>query len=208
METLCASSWYPLYAYARRSGRSEEDSRDLVQGFLAGLVERNVVAAADPERGRFRTFLLTAFRNHITNEWRRETAQKRGGGRPVLSMDGVDPEDRYRLEPSHEETPDRLFLRSWALEVLARTLGRLREEYAGRDKADVFDALKGCLDGSVAVDYDEAAETLGITAGAVRVAVHRLRDRYRRALRDEVGQTLDADESIEDEIRDLLDALL
>lgn len=208
LETLCASSWYPLYAYARRSGRREEDSRDLVQGFFAHLVEHDAIAAVDPERGRFRTFLLTSFRNFMTNEWRRETALKRGGGRTILSMDGIDAEDRYRVEPSHDETPDRLFLRSWALEVLDRTLRRLREEYVERGKAEVFDALKGCLDGSVPVAYDATAIALGVTAGAVRVAVHRLRQRYRRALRDEVAQTLDEGQPVEDEIRDLLDALL
>jgi RNA polymerase sigma factor (sigma-70 family) len=208
LETLCDSYWYPLYAYARCCGRREEDARDLVQGFFAHLLEKDLVGVADPDRGRFRTFLRTAFRNFMTNEWRRDTAAKRGGGRVLASLDTSDPEERYRREPAGGTTPERAFERAWALEVLERALARLRATYEAKGNLDLFEALKGHLDGSAeTVPHAESARRLGTTEGAVKVAVHRLRQRCRQALRDEIAQTLDEGEILEEEIRELLEAL-
>jgi RNA polymerase sigma factor (sigma-70 family) len=207
LEVLCEGAWYPLYAYARRSGRREEDAKDLVQGFFAVLLARGALGVADPERGRFRDFLLASFRNHMRNEHARASAQKRGGGRKPLSFDRVDPEGRYRLEPAHEDTPERAFLRAWALEVLERALAGLREGYEAKGKSELFAALAPCLTGADDRSHASRAEALGMTEGAVRVAVHRLKQRYRAALREEIAGTLGEDGAIEDEIRALFEAL-
>ncbi len=213
LETLCRAYWYPLYAYARRWGRSPDDAQDVVQGFFARLLENGALGAADPGRGRFRSFLLTSFRNFITNESARASARKRGGGVSVLSIDAARPEERYALEPVTDETPDRLFLRSWALALLRTVLGRLRAAYADQGKEALFERLEPFIVGAGDGSYGDAAEATGLTAGALRVTVHRLRRRYRDTLREEVAQTLSerGDEvpeaAIRDEISELLAAL-
>lgn len=201
---LCSAYWYPLYAWARRVGRASADAEDAVQSFFAGLLERNVVGHADPERGRFRNFLLAAFRQFLAREHRRESAQCRGGGRVIVSLDG---ESRYAMEPTDSVTPEALYERAWALAVLRSALARLRAEYASAGKAELFDVLEGFLTDRSEADYASVATRLGMKAGAVRVAVHRLKGRFAEALRDEVGQTCDRPEDAEDELRALLVAL-
>ena len=162
LETLCRTYWVPLYAFARRSGRDADAAQDAVQAFLAHLIEKHAVAAADPARGRFRAFLLASFRNHMRNERARDAALKRGGGVAPLSLDTAAAESRLRIDPAHRATAERLFERDWALTLLDRVLGRVREGYAARGKADVFDALKDTLTGGG--DYAARAKALGMRA--------------------------------------------
>lgn len=208
LETLCGAYWYPLYGFARRSGHDAHDAQDAVQGFLARLLEKDAFAAADPERGRFRSFLLASFRNFLRNEAERAAALKRGGGRVQLSLTPADPDSRFDTrEPVHGATPERLFERDWSLAVLEQVLVRLRQRYAARGNEALFDAIKDTLTGHEKPEYLERAAALGMTEGALKVAVHRLRGRYRDALRDEIGQTLAEGEDIDEEIAALFRAL-
>jgi RNA polymerase sigma factor (sigma-70 family) len=201
---LCRLYWYPLYAYVRRRGHDAAEAEDLTQGFFARLLEKNGLASVTPDRGRFRSFLLTACQNFLANEHERANALKRGGGR-VVSLDDAD--TRYRREPDHGETPERLFERRWALELLDQALRRLRDEYQKKGKAQLFDALKGTLAGGGSAPYAELAATLGLTEGAVKATVHRLRGRYAELLREEIGETVAAPAEIDDEVRALFRAL-
>ena len=206
---LCESYWYPLYAYVRRKGVDAEEARDLTQAFFAMLLERNDLAAADPQRGRFRSFLLGAMNHFLSNHWRAERAQKRGGGRRVASLD-IDLDDgetRYSREPGHDETAERIFERRWALTVLGQAMDTLRAEMAESGKAGQFDTLRGYLDGSTTTAYADVAAELGMTEVATRVAVHRLRDKYRRCLRRMIGETVETEAEIDAELRELLGAL-
>jgi DNA-directed RNA polymerase specialized sigma24 family protein len=207
LAALCGSYWYPLYAHARRRGLHAEDARDRTQAFFARLLETDGLAVADPGRGRFRSFLLAAFGHFLANEWDRERAARRGGGRPALSLDVAAGESRYRLEPADEATPERIFDRQWALTVLDRALERLRDEYHRGGKGDLFDALKPALAGDRGTPYAEVAGRLGMTEGAVKVAAHRLRGRCRDLVRDEVAQTVGAPDEVDDELRHLFAAL-
>jgi RNA polymerase sigma-70 factor (ECF subfamily) len=204
---LCEAYWYPLYAFLRRKGNSPEDATDLVQGFFAALLEHDFLADADQNRGRFRAFLLTALWRFASKEHAKHSAKKRGGGRAKLSLDFAEAERRYRHEPADEWTAERIYERRWALIVLDRTLARLREEHAAAGKLAQFEALKGCLTGEGAEPLRAIAERLGMTEGAVKVAVHRLRQKYRDLLRSKVAQTVAAEEDVDDELRLLLAAL-
>jgi RNA polymerase sigma-70 factor (ECF subfamily) len=204
---LYQSYWYPLYAYIRRRGHGPEAARDLTQEFFTRLLESEGLAAVDRGRGRFRSFLLAACQHFLANEHDRAVALKRGGGRPVLPLDFGDADARYQREPAHEATPERLFERRWALALLASVLDRLSAEYQSANKGPVFEVLKTYLTGDRGQSYGEAARVLGMTEGAVKVAVHRLRARYREVLRDEIGQTLDDPAAVDDEIRALFAAL-
>jgi RNA polymerase sigma-70 factor (ECF subfamily) len=193
LATLCERYWYPLYAFLRRRGRKAHDAQDLVQGFFAALLEKDYLLDADRERGRFRTFMLAALRHFASHE---------------LSLDFDDGEKRYSLEPVEEITPERMFERRWALTLLDRVLGRLRDEYAGSGKAELFDALKPLLGGpGTARPYRDIGEDLEMSEGAVKVAAHRVRKRYRDALRQEIEETVDGPEAVDDEIRHLMAAL-
>jgi RNA polymerase sigma-70 factor (ECF subfamily) len=203
---LCGRYWYPLYAFVRRTVNDREAAGDLTQAFFARLLERNLLAAARPERGRFRTFLLTCCKHFLLNERDRERAEKRGGGRATLSLDFAAGDARFRREPADTMTPERLYHRQWALSLLGQVLAGLRAEYVAAGKADLFDALKGSLAGA-GESYAAIGERLGVTEGAVKIAAHRLRQRYRERLRQEVAQTLDAGEDPDDEIRQLFDCL-
>ena len=206
METLCRSYWYPLYAYVRRSGHPHEASADLTQGFFAHLIGKGLVARADPERGRLRNFLLTALQRFLRDDWRAQIRQRRGGGAAVLSIDEATAEGLYSREPAHMETPEKLYHRRWALMLLERTLLSLRDDYAQQGKGELFDVLKPAL--TEEPDADSAAasgEKLGLTAGAVRVAVTRLRARYRQRLLTEVAASMDA--QTEAEVDEEIDAL-
>ena len=199
LETLCRTYWYPLYVYARRRGQSRHDAEDLVQGFFALLLERGSVASADPQRGRFRTFLLTAFQRCAADEHDRRSAAKRGGGAPLLSLDFDDGESRFASEPSHELTPEREYERRFAMALLARALDRVAAERP--ENADLLAYVGGTGD---ARPYADVAAARGTSEGAVKVAVHRLRARYRECLRAEIRETVAEESDVDDEIRHLL----
>lgn len=206
LESLCRDYWYPLYAYVRRRGSSAEDAKDLTQEFFAHFLAKGSLQVADPVRGRFRSFLLTAFKNFLGNQRDRQTAEKRGGLVSHVSIDFESSEDRYRFEPVDPWTAEMLYERRWALHLLERVLQQLAAEYVATGKGDLFDQCKGWLDGTAA-SYAEAAEVLAMTEGAVRVAVHRLRARYRDLLQAEVRSTVVDVSTTEDELRYLQRAI-
>src|SRR5262245_44661638 len=208
LATLCLSYWYPLYAYARRRRPSAEDAQDLTQEFFSRLLEKDYLRQADRQRGRFRSFLLTAFKHFLAKEHERAHARKRGGGRKLLPLDFDSGEQRYHREPSHEATPEVLFERGWALTLLEQGLAGLREELARAGKEWLFEYLKGTLSGEETPrSYAELAGDLGMSAEALKVAVHRLRRRYRELIRAEIAQTVTTAEEIDDELRDLFAAV-
>ena len=208
LEELCRAYWYPLYAYLRRRGTDRASSEDLVQAFFALILERGDLGAADPERGRCRGWLLTALKHFALNERERENALKRGGGQKLLSIDWDAAEQRYTAEPSTDRTPEREFDRAWALATLERATERLREEYDRRGRPELFAALRPQLSAGTAMeDRDALAARLGLTQGALKVAIHRLRQRFGEALRAEIGETLESPESIDTELAELLEAL-
>jgi RNA polymerase sigma-70 factor (ECF subfamily) len=210
LESLCAAYWYPLYAFERRGGTAAEDARDLVQGFFAELLEKDYLAQADRERGRFRTFLITAFRHFASKEREKARALKRGGGRRPLPLDFEDGESRYLREPADERTPERLFERRWALTLLDEAMARLLEEHRAAGREALFDALRGTLGGAGAgpeEPYAALGARLGMSEGALKVAVHRLRRRYRDVLRAAIAETVADPAEVDDEIRQLLGAL-
>ena len=205
---LCERYWYPLYAYVRRQGHQPAEASDLTQSFFLRLLEQHGLSLADSERGRFRSFLLSAMNHFIANHWRAERTQKRGGGKIAsLSMNFDDGESRYSHEPSHEETAERIFERRWALTMLERAFVALREELSAAGKLNQFETLKVFLDDAANASYAQAAATLRMSEVAVRVAVHRLRDKYRHHLRSEVAQTVESTADIDQELAALLRAI-
>ncbi len=205
---LCEIYWYPLYAYVRRRGHAPDDAQDLTQDFFARLIERNVVAEADPARGRFRSFLLASLKHFLANEHDRATALKRGGGRPLLSLEFETAESRYRLEPRDLETPDKVFERGWSAALLARVMSRLAGEQEEAGKRDLFERLRPVLaEGTAESSYAEIAAACGMSEGAVKVAVHRLRRRFGELLRDEIAETVADPAEVDEEIRYLLTVL-
>ncbi len=205
---LCQSYWYPLYAYIRRQGKTKEDAEDLVQAFFARFLEKNYLEGLAAERGKFRAFLLAALKHSLANEWDRAQAQKRGGGAEHLSLNWQDADDRFHLDPPDPTNPERLFDREWALALLDRVIARLAAECMQDGKAELFARAKGFLTvGQDAIPYADAARELGLDEGALRVAVHRLRKRYRALLREEIAQTLVEPDQVEEELRSLLAAL-
>lgn len=204
---LCRSYWYPLYAYARRRGLSADDAQDAVQGFFARLLDKGDLEDVRREKGRFRAFLLSSLRHYLANERDRARTLKRGGGVATISIDAREADSRFRVEPEHDEDAEKIFERNWACTLLERTLERLEGEYAERDQQRLFDELKPALQGSAPEGYREIGERLELSEGAVKVAVHRLRQRYRAALREEIAHTVAGAEEIEDELRQLFRAL-
>ncbi len=205
---LCQTYWYPLYAYVRRHGHSPHDAEDLTQEFFARLLERHGLASADPNRGRFRSFLLSALNNFLTHEWEKDRAQKRGGGCQLLSLDLAFAEQRYDLEPADTATPDKLFDKHWANALLEEVLNQLEAAYQQAGKAELFAALKQTLTGTrESQPYAVLATRLGMNEAAVKVAVHRLRKRYRELLRQEVANIVADPEQTDDELRHLFAAL-
>jgi RNA polymerase sigma factor (sigma-70 family) len=205
---LCQAYWYPLYAYARRRGCSPHDSQDLTQEFFARLLAGNWLANADRQRGRFRSFLLSAMKHFMANEWNKAHAQKRGGPQPPLSLDDDSAEQRYHLEPVEHSTPESLFERSWALALLNDVLVRLEAEYGREGKQEWMEAMRPALTADrSSIRYGDIAEKLGTTETAARVAVHRLRQRYRRLLRAEVASTVASPEEVEEEMHHLFQVL-
>jgi RNA polymerase sigma factor (sigma-70 family) len=208
LETLCRTYWYPLYAYVRRQGHIPPDAQDLTQEFFARLLEKDYLKAAAQEKGRFRTFLIVALKRFLANEWDRVRAQKRGGGQPLLSLDTELAEQRYRIESVEGSTAERLFERRWALTLLDRTMKQLREEFAAAGKVGEFDVLKACLTAERGeISYAEVAAALGLSEGAARVTVHRLRKRFREVFRAEIAHTVASPEEIEEEVRYLMSVL-
>jgi RNA polymerase sigma factor (sigma-70 family) len=208
LEDLCQAYWYPVYAFIRRRGHSAEDACDLAQEFFATLLDKGYLADADPERGRFRAFLVTAVSRFVSKQREKAAAHKRGGGKRPLSLDFESGEARYLREPAHDWTPQRIFERRWALTLLDRTLTALRKEHADSGKLALFEAMKVFLVGESGIPaLREVAAQLGMTEGSIKVAIHRLRQKYRDRLRAEIAQTVAADEDVDDELRLLLAAL-
>jgi RNA polymerase sigma-70 factor (ECF subfamily) len=201
---LCQIYWPPLYGFLRRRGYSREDAQDLTQGFFARFLERKDYRSADPERGRFRGFLLTALRRYVINEHERCTAARRGGPVPPLALDFDDAERTWLLGIRSDDTPERVFDRGWAALTLNRAIARLRAEYDTSGKAAVADALLPCLTDDQARSYRDTADLLGMTEGAVRVAVHRLRRRFGEILWRQVADTVSSPDEVDDEMRELL----
>ena len=205
---LCRTYWFPLYAYIRRRGNGPEQALDLTQAYFARLLERRTVAAADPARGRFRSFLLADCSYFLAHEREHDAAARRGGGRALVSIDARDAEGRYLVEPSHEETPQRLFDRDWALALLDVVLASVRREYEESGRGAAFEVLKVVLEArSSRVPHSELADKLGTTEAAAQVAVHRLRKRYRDALRAAIAATVIDESDVDDELNDLFAAL-
>jgi RNA polymerase sigma factor (sigma-70 family) len=207
LAALCESYWFPLYAFVRRAGHSVEDAQDMTQEFFARLLAQRFLAKADRRKGHFRTFLLSAMKHFMADEYDRARAQKRGGGRSLLSFDTLDAENRYRLEPAKDLSPEKMFEKQWALSLLDRVLARLKAEMHADGKSALFEALKDSLAGDRTTTYAAIGEQLGMAEGAVKTAAHRLRRRYRAILQDEIAQTVDSREEIPDEIRYLLSCL-
>ena len=208
LATLCQTYWPPVYAFVRRNGYDREQSQDLTQGFFTQLLEKRFLVDADQLRGKFRSFLLTAVKHFLANEWDREHALKRGGRQVPVSMDLVAAEGWYKPSVIAEGTPESLFERRWALSLLERTLARLRAEFAAAGKTDQFDRLSPFLNKESGDNrYEEVAEQLDVSAGALRMSVHRMRRRYRDLLREEIAQTVSTIDEIDDEIRFLLSTL-
>ena len=205
--SLCEAYWYPLYAYARRRGHSPELAQDHTQEFFARFLERDYFDRADAERGRFRSFLLSSFNYYLCDEAGRARAQKRGGGAAHLSFEVSKGEEMYAREPSHDETPERIYERRWARTLLDRTIEKLRAVFAQHGRPEHFEKLKGCLQGDSDVPYAELARQLETTESALKVAVHRLRKRFRDLLRAEIADIVADPADIDTEPRHLIRAL-
>ncbi len=207
LEELCRAYWYPLYAFVRSRGYSAVDAEDLTQAFFARIIDTSGFASADRERGRFRSYLLGAMKHFLANEWHRAQTQKRGGQVQFIEWDAFDLETRYAEASEQSDSPEDLFDREWALETITGALRTLREEMARAGKSEQFDALKGSLTGEDDPARAEIAERLDMSAGAVKVAVHRLRQRYRKLLRDAIAETVSNEADLDDEIRHLVEVL-
>jgi RNA polymerase sigma factor (sigma-70 family) len=205
---LCEAYWYPLYAFARRRGYSSQDAQDLTQEFFARLLAGHWLAQADRERGRFRSFLLTAFKHFLANEWNKARTLKRGGGVSIVSLNATSGEERYAREPLTDAPAETTFDRQWALSVLDTVLAQLEAEYQRENNGDLFAALKDSLTADRGAQrYADLAARLGRSEGAVGVAVHRLRQRYRKLLRSEVAKTVAEPNEVDEELRHLFHVL-
>lgn len=208
LEQLCRTYWYPLYAYVRRQGRSPEDAQDLTQDFFAHLLAKGFLRGAVPERGKFRSFLLTSLRHFLVDQHRRADAAKRGGGHRTLSLDAGQAEERFRLEPQHELTPEKRYEREWAMTLLDRAQSRLREEYSAAGKADLYERLRRFpLTEKSDRSFQQAASELAMTVSALKSVVHRLRARYRQLVREEVAHTVADPAELNEEARHLIAAV-
>jgi RNA polymerase sigma factor (sigma-70 family) len=205
---LCELYWYPLYAYVRRWGYDADQAQDLTQEFFARLLEKHYLRAADPARGRFRSFLLASLKHFLSNERDRVAAVKRGGRTTVVPLEFENAEGRYSREPPDNETPETIYERRWALTLLERTLARLRGEFDDAGKSAAFSRLEGYLTGEQeTLPYAELGAALGLSEGAVKVTVHRLRRRFGALLREEIAETVSDPAQVDDEVRELFRAL-
>jgi RNA polymerase sigma factor (sigma-70 family) len=208
LETLCRTYWYPLYAYVRRQGHSSHDAQDLTQEFFTRLLHADYLKSVEREKGRFRTFLLVALKRFLANEWDRARAQKRGGGQALVSLDTSDGETRYQVEPAARLDADKIYDRRWALTLLDETMARLRKEFSEAGRAGEFERLKVTLTADKGtLDYAALAKELGQSEGTLRVAIHRLRKRFREVFRESIAHTVSSPEEVEGEVRHLLSAL-
>lgn len=208
LESLCQTYWHPLYAYVRRRVTDPGEAQDLTQAFFAELIEKNFVAAAKSERGRFRAFLLAAFKHFLSKQWDKAKTQKRGGGRVLISLDFEAEDSRHQIEPSRGLTPEQLYDREWALALLNQIMVRLEDEFTRAGKERQFALLKGFIIGEhEGLTYSAVAETLGMTEAAAKMAAHRMRRRYRELLREEIVQTVAGPEGVEEEIQNLFATL-
>lgn len=208
LATLCENYWYPLYAFVRRQGRSAHDAEDLTQAFFARLLEKDYLAHVAREKGRFRSFLLAALKHFLANEWDKARAQKRGGDCSMVPLDAGKAESRYAFEPVNALSADKIYERRWALTLLEHVMERLRDEYHAAGKHAHFEALKSCLTAAGDMPpYTELAAQLGTSEGAIKVAVHRLRQRYREFVRAEIARTVAHESEIDAELRHLFAAL-
>jgi RNA polymerase sigma factor (sigma-70 family) len=208
---LCRLYWYPLYIFARRRGYSSDDAQDLTQGFFLHVVEHRALTGVDRLKGKFRSFLLASFQNHLSDAGDRARRLKRGGDQEFVQLDAQEAEERYRLEPIEFLTPEKMFDARWAMTVLGEALKRLRQEYASAGKTSTFEALKAFLDPNNSIappSYDEVANQLQVTTGGVKTLIHRLRKRYNALLREEVGRTVSDSAEIDEEIHALCEALI
>jgi len=211
LSDLCARYWYPLYAFARRRGYASHDAEDVTQGFFLHLLENRALHHVHPVKGRFRSFLLASFQNYLASECERARTLKRGGAQEFVFIDGENAEKSYRLEPFEDLTPEKIFDARWALTVLKEAMERLEEEYSIQNKSSTFEALKGYLGtdaASSSQSYSEAAQKLGVSLGAVKTLIHRLRKRYSVLLREAVSRTVSDQSDVDTEIRALCDALI
>ncbi len=204
LASLCEAYWYPLYAYVRRWGFGPDEAQDLTQEFFTRLLEKHYLRDADPSRGRFRSFLLASLKHFLSNERDKAAAVKRGGRVNIIALEIETAEGMYQLEPPDADTPEKVFERRWALTLLERTLRRLREEFAAGGRQEMFSRLEGYLTGErETLPYAQLAQELGMSEGAVKVAVHRLRKRFGALLRDEIGETVSDSAQVDDEVREL-----
>ena len=207
LETICSAYWYPLYAYARRAGQSPHDAQDITQEFFCRLMEKRWLDSVHPGKGKLRTFLIVALKHFMSKEWRRASAQKRGGDLKRVQFDTAFAESRLAADPTRA-APDELFDKQWALTLLDLTMARLQAEFAAAGKSGDFEALKESLvAGSGAVNYATVAGRLAVNEGAARVAVHRLRKRFREIYRHEISQTLSDGADLDEEMRYLASVL-
>jgi DNA-directed RNA polymerase specialized sigma24 family protein len=204
LEKLCQRYWYPLYAFIRRRGHDPHEARDLTQSFFVHLLTNEALAGLDRNKGLFRSFLLTVLTHFLNDEWDRQKAAKRGGGKQIVSWDDLSAEEMYRYEPVDSSSPEKLFDRRWAFTLVRNALLQLRQEYAAGGKEALYEQLEPCLTGAISPGFHAgAAERLKMEAGAVRVALHRLRRRLGQLLRDEIAQTVRRPEDVGEEIRHL-----
>ena len=208
LEILCERYWFPLYAYLRQRGYNTHQAEDYTQAFFTNILDKHDLQAADPKYGKFRSFLLIRLKSFLSDERDRARAKKRGGGRKILSLGFQNAEEQYALEPSEQLSPEKLFEKSWALTVLERTMNQLEHEMAEKNKKQLFEHLKVYLTTEKdVIPYSKTAKELKMPEGSVRVAVHRLRRRYRKLLRDEIAQTVTAEDQIDEEMGHLFAAL-
>lgn len=208
LEKLCEAYWYPLYAFVRRLGHNSHDAEDVVQGFFARCVEKNYLHSVDQAKGRFRSFLLLALKRYLAKEHEKSHARKRGGGQAVIALDGLAAEQRYALEPAEQFSADKLYERRWALTLLEQVLSRLREEQAAAGRLEAFEQMKEFLQsGGRGTPHSELASRLGASEGSVKVAIHRLRRRYRELLDEEIAHTVATADEVAEERRHLRKAL-
>jgi len=206
LATLCEAYWGPVYAFIRRSGHDPDTARDLAQAFFVRVLEKDFFSQARPERGRFRSFLLSSVKNFLSNQRDAARAAKRGGGQKPISLDVETAERTYRIEGVDDVTPDRLYERRWALTVLGSALARLESQYGQSGRGELFGQLKPFLTGDEP-PYAELAASMGLTAGALRVAVHRMRRHFSHMLRETIAETVEQPSEVEDELRHLLQAV-
>ncbi len=206
LESLCRTYWFPLYACVRRQGYSPEEAQDLTQAFFARFLEKKYLKHANPDSGRFRTFLLTSLKHFVVSEWRKAERQKRGGGIVPIPWNTEHAEQCYASEPADELTPEKVFEKRWAIALMQRVLARLREQYKGANNGPLFEQLKGLVWGdAIPQPYAEIATELGLTEAAVKASAHRLRQRCREVLREEITQTVARPDDVDDELRHLIE---